>query len=183
MLLISTERAKFELGGFGEVWTRVSLCVCVCVLVSLYMIHNREYISYYSASTALYNRITTILAYIADVPHQFSEWEVDTVLESDMGHAYVTPSNKGMTATDTQKNTVYYVAKQMKSYCTPEEFAIALARHFVRQYPLVFRAKVTVQLATWSRYSGQHHHGLRPGCGGCGGAQREGGQARHQRHG
>ena len=124
------------------------------------MIHNREYISYYSASTALYNRITTILAYIADVPHQFSEWEVDTVLESDMGHAYVTPSNKGMTATDTQKNTVYYVAKQMKSYCTPEEFAIALARHFVQQYPLVFRAKVTVKLAPWSRYSGQHHHGF-----------------------
>ena len=95
-----------------------------------------------------------------DIPHQFVEWEVDTVLESDMGHAYVTPSNKGMTATDTQKNTVYYVAKQMKSYCTPEEFAIALGKHFVKQYPLVFKAKITVTCAPWSRYGGRHHHGF-----------------------
>lgn len=104
--------------------------------------------------------ITHICEIHEDVPHQFAEWEVDTVLESDMAHAYLTPSNEGMTATDTQKNTVYYVAKQMKQYCTPEEFAIALGKHFVRQYPLVFKAKITVKCAPWSRYCGRHHHGF-----------------------
>lgn len=35
------------------------------------------------------------------------------MLESDMAHAYHTDSNRGMTSTDTQKNSVYYVAKQV----------------------------------------------------------------------
>ena len=38
--------------------------------------------------------------------HDFVEWSVDTQLESDMAHAFDTPSNAGMTATDTQKNAV-----------------------------------------------------------------------------
>lgn len=40
-----------------------------------------------------------------------------TMLESDMAHAYYTESNRGMTATDTQKNAVYYVAKQVNLHC------------------------------------------------------------------
>lgn len=42
----------------------------------------------------------------ADGTHAFAEWSVDTVLESAMAHAFETPSNAGMTATDTQKNAV-----------------------------------------------------------------------------
>lgn len=34
------------------------------------------------------------------------EWSVNTMLESDMAHSFLTGSNEGMTATDTQKNTV-----------------------------------------------------------------------------
>lgn len=44
--------------------------------------------------------------------HHFVELRVHTMLESDMAHAFLTDSNEGMTATDTQKNCVYYVAKQ-----------------------------------------------------------------------
>lgn len=97
--------------------------------------------------------------------HTFVEWEVDTMLESDMAHAFLTHSNKGMTATDTQKNTVYYIAKKMDNVCSPEEFAIALARHFVREYPLVSKAKISVKVKPWTRYQepgvgGQfHEHG------------------------
>ena len=32
---------------------------------------------------------------------------------------------------------VYYIAKQCKSRCSVEEYAIALARHFVDTYPKV----------------------------------------------
>ena len=79
-----------------------------------------------------------------------------------MEHAFLTDSNKGMTATDTQKNTVYYIAKQMKKPCSPEEFALALARHFVKTYPLVSKAKITVEQAPWKRLDaaqGPHDHG------------------------
>lgn len=41
------------------------------------------------------------------------------------------------TATDTQKNTVYVVAKRMSKRCTIEQYAIALAQHFVHTYPRV----------------------------------------------
>jgi urate oxidase len=57
---------------------------------------------------------------------------------SDMAHAYYNGSNKDMTATDTHKNLVYYVAKQMSSVCSAEEYAIALAKFFVKQYPKVY---------------------------------------------
>ena len=38
--------------------------------------------------------------------HHMVEWNVNTMLDSDMAHAYVKGTNTGMTATDTQKNTV-----------------------------------------------------------------------------
>jgi len=43
-----------------------------------------------------------------------------------------------------QKNCVYYVAKQLAARpCSPEEFGVALARHFVDTYPAtVWKAKV-----------------------------------------
>ena len=40
------------------------------------------------------------------VRHHFVEWTVETVLESEMAHAFLSSSNAGMTATDTQKNAV-----------------------------------------------------------------------------
>jgi urate oxidase len=84
------------------------------------------------------------------------------MLESDMAHAFLTESNAGMTATDTQKNTVYYIAKQMSQRCSPEEYALALARHFVKTYPLVSKAKITVEESPWRRLEtpqGPHNHG------------------------
>lgn len=95
--------------------------------------------------------------------HTFVEWNVDTMLESDMAHAYLTESNAGMTATDTQKNTVYYVAKRLPPNSSPEDFAIALAKHFVATYPLVSKAKIRVQQANWERhkqYGRAHPHGF-----------------------
>ncbi|PRW56232.1 urate oxidase [Chlorella sorokiniana] len=96
--------------------------------------------------------------------HHFVEFNVATMLESDMEHAFLTDSNRGMTATDTQKNSVYYVAKQLGARpCSPEEFGLALARHFVDSYPdTVWKAKVSVEMMPWRRLdvNGQpHDHG------------------------
>ncbi|GFH22858.1 uricase [Haematococcus lacustris] len=104
--------------------------------------------------------------------HHFVEWTVHTMLESAMEHAFKQGDNTGMTATDTQKNTVYIIAQRMSQRCSCEEYAIALAQHFVRQYPLVSKAKVTVEQKPWTRVqlngkphdhggvqgSCQHHH-------------------------
>lgn len=38
--------------------------------------------------------------------HHMVEWSVNTMIESDMEHAFLKGDNTGMTATDTQKNTV-----------------------------------------------------------------------------
>ncbi|EFJ50531.1 hypothetical protein VOLCADRAFT_73602 [Volvox carteri f. nagariensis] len=83
--------------------------------------------------------------------HHMVEWNVDTMIESDMEHAFVKGENTGMTATDTQKNTVYVVAQRMSQKCTVEQFAIALAQHFVRTYPLVSKAKIYVEQKPWNR--------------------------------
>lgn len=95
--------------------------------------------------------------------HHFAEFEVFTMLESDMEHAFLTESCEGMTPTDTQKNIVYVVAKEMAEPCGPEELAVAVAKKFVDEYPLVSRAKVRVELKPWRRLIGNdgapHDHG------------------------
>ena len=43
--------------------------------------------------------------------HHMVEWMVHTMLESDMEKAFLEGDNTGMTATDTQKNTVGVCAR------------------------------------------------------------------------
>ena len=103
------------------------------------------------------------------VKHHFVEWSVETVLESAMAHAFESNSNAGMTATDTQKNAVYLVAKQLPAPTPPEGFALALARFFLEHYPLVSVAKVRVVSAGWSRVTvdgREHAHGFQSDEGG-----------------
>ncbi len=63
-----------------------------------------------SAKLALHqhgkSRVRLGRAWVEGTTHHFVEWKVQSMLESDMEHAFLTESNKGMTATDTQKNTV-----------------------------------------------------------------------------
>eukprot|EP00201_Polytomella_parva_P021528 CAMPEP_0175042350 /NCGR_PEP_ID=MMETSP0052_2-20121109/2510_1 /TAXON_ID=51329 ORGANISM="Polytomella parva, Strain SAG 63-3" /NCGR_SAMPLE_ID=MMETSP0052_2 /ASSEMBLY_ACC=CAM_ASM_000194 /LENGTH=301 /DNA_ID=CAMNT_0016305143 /DNA_START=64 /DNA_END=969 /DNA_ORIENTATION=- len=94
--------------------------------------------------------------------HHFVEWNVFTMIESPMEHAFYTESNEGMTPTDTQKNNVYVVAKRTPQRCSVDEFAVKLAKHFVKTYPLVKKAKVYIEQKPWNRVSvgGQaHDHG------------------------
>jgi urate oxidase len=54
------------------------------------------------------------------VKHHFVEWTVDTMLESDMAHAFLSSSNAGMTATDTQKNAVRLTVEERETKRTRE---------------------------------------------------------------
>lgn len=55
--------------------------------------------------------------------HHMVEWNVNVMLESDMEHAYLNGDNTGMTATDTQKNTVRLV--QQTPDCNPYLFLLS----------------------------------------------------------
>lgn len=79
-----------------------------------------------------------------------------------MAHAYYDGSNKDMTATDTHKNVVYLVAKKMGQPCSAEEFATALAKFFVSEYPKITESKVWIEQKPWTRVkvNGEpHDHG------------------------
>jgi urate oxidase len=69
--------------------------------------------------------------------HLFSELSCEVLLESPMEKAFTAGDNSGMTATDTVKNNIYKVAKGQSKPVSADAFAVALAEHFVRTYPLV----------------------------------------------
>ena len=66
------------------------------------------------------------------------------------GQDYETGDNSDIIATDSQKNTVYVLAKQ-HGVASPEEFGLLLATHFVSKYPWVTRARVQVTAHPWQR--------------------------------
>jgi urate oxidase len=70
--------------------------------------------------------------------------------------------NKDLVATDTQKNTVYLVAKR-SSATSPEAFGVDLCRHFLKEYPMLSAVEVEVEEDQWMRHQtaeGWHEHGF-----------------------
>jgi urate oxidase len=93
--------------------------------------------------------------------HSVSQYTVETTLYSPDTYkkVYTAGDNTDLVATDTQKNTVYVVAK--KCACdSPEQFALALSEHFIHSYPMLTRCDVTVKENLWERSveeSGKEH--------------------------
>ena len=65
--------------------------------------------------------------------------------------------NSDIVATDSQKNTVYLLAKK-HGVGNPEQFAILVAKHFIQTYSWVNRAEVKVEALNWKRVRGDHVH-------------------------
>lgn len=96
--------------------------------------------------------------------HRVCEMTVETTLFSaEYEKVYTEGDNGGLIATDTQKNTVYVVAKTCPME-SPEQFAEALARHFIRKYPVLSGIEVTVKQHAWQRVIAadgvEHAHGF-----------------------
>ena len=79
---------------------------------------------------------------------------------------YTDGVNTNVVATDTQKNTVYVLARQ-HPLLSKEQFAALLASHFVAQYPQgVERSSISITEDYWERVSTHndagslklHHH-------------------------
>ena len=90
--------------------------------------------------------------------HELRDLTVAVRLEGEFEDAHVRGDNRDVLPTDTMKNTVYALARQFE-IDTIEEFARALATHFLPENPVVTRARVTIREQPWHRISvhGQAH--------------------------
>ncbi|MGZ4470346.1 MAG: factor-independent urate hydroxylase [Nocardioidaceae bacterium] len=82
--------------------------------------------------------------------HEIRDLNVSTALRGRFEDAHVTGDQKDVLPTDTQKNTVFAFAKQ-RGVRSIEEFALALADHFVATVPAAEGARVEVEEYAWER--------------------------------
>ncbi|MGS0683752.1 factor-independent urate hydroxylase [Nakamurella sp. GG22] len=97
--------------------------------------------------------------------HQITDVNVTSQLIGDFADTHLTGANDAVIATDTQKNTVYSMART-GGYSSPEEFALRLARNYVDKYQQVTGARMAVEQYSWDRIStsaGPHDHAFSKG--------------------
>ncbi|MEU2177118.1 factor-independent urate hydroxylase [Nocardia sp. NPDC019219] len=96
------------------------------------------------------NRIVRI--YRRSARHEIRDVNVSTVLRGDFADAYVSGDQAKVLPTDTQKQTAYAFAKQ-PGLRAIEDYALALADHFVADIEPVRSARVEVDQYAWRRVS------------------------------
>ena len=84
--------------------------------------------------------------------HQVTDVNVTSQLIGDFTDTHLTGANDAVIATDTQKNTVYAMART-GGITSPEEFALRLARNYVDKYEQVTGARMAVEQYSWDRIS------------------------------
>jgi urate oxidase len=86
-----------------------------------------------------------------DTPrHEIRDVTVSTALRGDFADAHLFGDQATVLPTDTQKNTVYAFAKE-RGLREIEEYALALARHFVDDVEPVRGARISVDEHAWDR--------------------------------
>jgi len=92
--------------------------------------------------------------------HHIKEFEINTQLTLDSKKDYYTGDNSDIVATDSQKNTVYILAKN-HGVKSPEEFGLLLCSHFLSKYPHVRKVRICIEEHPWDRLSSDgvpHNH-------------------------
>jgi urate oxidase len=97
--------------------------------------------------------------------HTITDVNVTSQLIGDFAETHLTGANDDVIATDTQKNTVYAMART-GGVGSPEEFALRLARNYVDKYEQVTGARMAVEQYSWDRIvtsAGPHDHAFSRG--------------------
>jgi len=92
--------------------------------------------------------------------HEFRQLSVNISLKGDFETVHTHGDNSKLVATDTQKNTVYALAKEHFTG-SAEAFGIYLAQYFSGNNPQVWQVTVELTEHAWSRIateSGKHPH-------------------------
>jgi urate oxidase len=82
--------------------------------------------------------------------HRIKDVNVTSQLIGEFGDTFATGDNSAVIATDTQKNTVYALAR-LHGVGSVEEFALRMARTFVDKYEQVTGARQAVEEYAWNR--------------------------------
>ena len=82
--------------------------------------------------------------------HAVSDLTVAVRLEGGFEAAHVSGDNTSLVATDTMKNTVYALAKELPGR-EIEDFSLSLADYFLRENPHVSRSEVSIEERIWGR--------------------------------
>ncbi|GGF08917.1 factor-independent urate hydroxylase [Hymenobacter cavernae] len=82
--------------------------------------------------------------------HEFRQVSVSVALEGDFDTAHTLGDNSKILPTDTQKNTVYVLAKEHFT-STIEEFGLYLANYFLTNNPQVSKARIEILEHAWQR--------------------------------
>lgn len=94
------------------------------------------------------NRLVRI---VRDTPvHRIIDLNVTSQLRGDFSACHYAGDNSHVVATDTQKNTVYAYAKEV-GVKSPEDFLIALGRHFVGDFEWVTGGCWAAEEYAWER--------------------------------
>lgn len=97
--------------------------------------------------------------------HTITDVNVTSQLIGDFAETHLTGANDDVIATDTQKKTVYAMART-GGVGSPEEFALRLARNYVDKYEQVTGARMAVEQYSWDRIvtsAGPHDHAFSRG--------------------
>ena len=81
--------------------------------------------------------------------HDIQDLNVSIALSGDFAAAHLSGDNSNIVPTDTQKNTVFAFAAD--GIGEIEDFGFRLARHFVREFAPVHRARVSIEEYAWGR--------------------------------
>ena len=84
--------------------------------------------------------------------HEFRQISVNVSLQGDFETAHTFGDNSKILPTDTQKNTVYALAKE-KFTSSIEEFGIELSRYFIAHNPQVSKATIEIEEDLYLRLS------------------------------
>ncbi|GAA3086850.1 factor-independent urate hydroxylase [Streptosporangium carneum] len=82
--------------------------------------------------------------------HHVKDVSVSSALSGAMEDAHLAGDNAAVLPTDTQRNTVYALARK-HGVDQIEDFALLLARHYVDSQPTVHHARVEIEECLWGR--------------------------------
>ncbi|WP_109530870.1 factor-independent urate hydroxylase [Nocardia aurea] len=94
--------------------------------------------------------------------HHIKDLNVSTSLSGDMEAVHLTGDNAAVLPTDTQKNTVYALARK-HGVDQIEDFAAVLAGHFTGSQPSIHHARVEIEEYAWDRVPVSPHSFVRAG--------------------